>query len=94
MKKYKEPWMIMRKQLLNVDSGLPIIEFDGERTHIHNKFLEQEMRTLGIPIPHGLRGLYHGKDSIVLNDPDFQQAFQEVYYLTSMNPATFKWVEG
>ena len=93
MKRYKEHWMIMKKQLVNVNTQLPIIEFEGEETHIHNKFLEQEMRTLGIPIPHGLRGIYHGKDYVLLNDPDFQQAFQEVYYLTSMNPTTFKWME-
>lgn len=83
----------MRKQLLNVHTRQPIIEFEGSKTHIHNKFLEHEMRTLGIPIPHGLRGIYHGKDCILLDDPEFQQAFQEVYYLTSMNPTTFKWSE-
>ena len=84
----------MRRQLLNVHTKKPIVEFEGDKTLIHNKFLEHEMRTLGIPIPHGLRGLYHGKDTILLDDPDFQQAFKEIYYLTSMNPATFKWSEN
>jgi hypothetical protein len=84
----------MRKQLLNMQTGQAIVEFEGKNTLIHNKFLEQEMRTLGIMVPHGLRGIYHGKDCILLDDPDFQQAFQEIYYLTSMNPSQFRWADS
>ena len=80
----------MRK-LVNVHTQQTIVEFGSEKTLIHNKFLEQEMRSIGIPIPHGLRGVYHGKETVFLDDPDFPQAFQEVYYLTSMNPHTFQW---
>jgi hypothetical protein len=79
------------KKLVNVHTQQTIVEFTPEKTCIYSKFLEHEMQTLGIPIPHGLRGVYHGKETIFLGDPDFQQAFQEVYYLTSMNPHIFQW---
>ncbi|MCC5832766.1 MAG: hypothetical protein JJU12_06970 [Chlamydiales bacterium] len=51
------------------------------------------MRTIGIPVPHGLRGVYKGKDYVRLGDPEFQQAFKEIYYLTAMNPDKFQWLD-
>ena len=60
---------------------------------LHNKILEHEMRSIGIPIPHGLRGIYHGKDCVRLEDEEFQKAFREIYYLTVMNPEAFHWSE-
>lgn len=68
-----------------------MVEFEGKKTHIYNKFLEHEMRSIGIPVPHGLRGLYNGKDYIRLEDEEFQKAFKEIYYLTSMDPEAFQW---
>jgi hypothetical protein len=56
--------------------------------------LENEMKQIGIPVPHGLRGIYNGKDHIRLNDEDFQKAFQEIYYLTAMDHALFRWFES
>ena len=81
------------KKLVNKQTKQPIIEFEGEKTIIHNRFLEHEMRNIGIPIPHGLRGVYQGKDCIRLEDKEFQKAFQEIYYLTAMNPTLFQWLE-
>lgn len=81
------------KRLVNKATKQPIIEFEGKKTIIHNRFLEHEMRSIGIPIPHGLRGIYHGKDCIRLEDEEFQKAFQEIYYLTAMNPEQFQWSE-
>jgi hypothetical protein len=80
-------------RLINTHTSKSLIEFKGEKTIIHNRYLEQEMRTIGIPVPHGLRGVYHGKDSICLDDEDFQKAFKEIYYLTAMSPEKFHWVE-
>lgn len=84
--------MFMRR-LVNRHTNQSIVEFQENKTIFHNKFLENEMRSIGILIPHGLRGIYHGKDCIRLGDKEFQQAFREVYYLTSMNPETFEWLE-
>ncbi len=81
----------MKKQLVNTQTKQPIVEFREGNTLIHNKFLEHEMREIGIPIPHGLRGLYHGKECVRLGDTEFQKAFQEVYYLTVMDPDLFQW---
>lgn len=80
-------------KLVNKKNNQSIVEFSEEKTVFHNKFLEQEMRTLGIPIPHGLRGVFQGKDFIYLGDADFQKAFREVYYLVSMNHDQFQWLE-
>ncbi len=83
----------MRKKLINIQTNQPIVEFEKEKTVIYSKFLENEMRELGIPIPHGLRGVYHGKECVRLEDEEFQKAFKEIYYLTTMNPETFQWLE-
>ena len=83
----------MNMKLINTNTSQSLVEFQGDRTFIHNKFLENEMRTIGIPIPHGLRGVYKGKDCIRLDDPEFQQAFKEIYYLTAMNPDIFQWID-
>jgi hypothetical protein len=91
--KMKKCEFSMNKKLVNRHTHQPIIEFEGEKTLIHNKFLEHEMRSIGIPIPHGLRGVYHGKECIRLEDQEFQKAFQEIYYLTAMNPDTFQWMD-
>ncbi len=79
--------------LINRETNQPIIEFQGDKTIFHSKFLEKEMRSMGIPVPHGLRGVYHGKNCICLDDEEFQKAFKEIYYLTAMNPKTFQWRE-
>lgn len=78
-------------KLINTLNSQLLVEFRGDETLIYNKFLEQEMRTVGIAVPHGLRGLYHGKDNILLDDLDFQRAFKEVYYLMAMDHEKFRW---
>jgi hypothetical protein len=80
-------------KLINTETSQSLVEFKGEETIFHSKFLENEMRTIGISVPHGLRGVYKGKDCVRLDDPDFQKAFKEIYYLTSMNPEKFHWLD-
>jgi hypothetical protein len=85
--------MSIKKKLVNIHNNQLILEFEGDKTLIYSKFLEHEMRELGIPIPHGLRGVFHGKECVRLDDKEFQKAFKEVYYLTVMNSDTFKWLD-
>lgn len=80
-------------RLINVHTSQPLVEFDGDQTIIYNKYFSHEMRIMGISIPPGLRGVYQGKDCIRLKDAEFQKAFKEIYYLTSMNPEKFQWEE-
>jgi len=80
-------------RLVNVQTKKPLVEFIGEKTLIHNKFLEEEMKMMGIPIPDGLRGLFQGRDYVHLHEEKFQEAFKEVYYMTYMDPRLFKWEE-
>lgn len=49
------------------------------------------MRTLGIPVPPGMRALYAGKDTVVLGEQEFQKAFREIYYPTLMDQELFRW---
>jgi len=78
-------------RLINSKTKVPLVEFHGKRTVFHSKFLEKEMKTLGIPVPHGLRGIFHGKDNVFLGEEEFQLAFKEIYYLTQMDPTLFHW---
>lgn len=80
-------------KLINIQTNQPLVEFIGEKTLIHNKFLEEEMRMMGIPIPDGLRGLFEGRDYVHLYEEKFQEAFKEIYYATFMDARLFKWIE-
>lgn len=77
-------------RLIHKQTNQPIVEFKEEEVVFHNKFLEHEMRSIGILIPHGLRGIY-GKDCVRLDDEEFQKAFKEIYFLTTMDPEEFEW---
>jgi hypothetical protein len=81
------------KRLINIQTNQPVVEFQGSETIFHSKFLENEMREMGIPIPHGLRSYFQGQDCIYLGDNNFQRAFKEVYYLTIMDHNIFQWKE-
>lgn len=80
-------------RLVNVKTKKSVVEFQGDKTVFHNKYLEKEMKEMGIPIPHGLRGQYEGKDCVYLEDTTFQRAFREVYYVTSVDVRQFHWEE-
>lgn len=77
--------------LINLETGEIVIEFNENGTVFHNHLLEKEMEKMGIAIPHGLRGGYHGKDLVHLGDPDFEKAFREIYYLSYLSSKRFKW---
>ncbi len=81
-------------KLINVQTNQPIVDFQKDKVVFYSKFLEHEMHSLGIPIPHGLRSLFDGKDCIFLGDKNFQKAFKEVYFLTAMDSQLFEWREG
>ena len=78
-------------RLVNIHTHRSIVAFEDKATRIFNKFLEREMKSMGIPIPPGMRGLYEGRDVVYLGDREFQRAFKEIYYITSMDSRIFKW---
>lgn len=78
-------------RLVNKNNQQLIVEFKEGKAIFHSKFLEHEMRAMGIVIPHGLRGHYQGRDCIYLGEEQFQEAFKEVYYITCMDSTQFKW---
>ena len=78
-------------RLVNCKTHRAVLEFKEGRPVFFSKFLEHEMRQMGVAIPHGLRGIYQGKTSVTLEDTDFERAFKEIYYVTYMDPKQFKW---
>jgi hypothetical protein len=80
-------------KLVNTKTSRAILEFKEGKPCFYSKFLENEMRQIGIEIPHGLRGSYQGKTHITLDDTEFERAFKEIYYTQYMNPSQFKWQE-
>ena len=78
-------------QLINRETQQPIVEFRGKEILFFSKFLEHEMRIMGIPVPPGQRSAFNGRDCVFLDDEDFQRAFKEIYYPRAMDPATFHW---
>lgn len=78
-------------RLVNSKSRQTLVDFTTTGAVFYSKYLEEEMRRCGIPIPPGLRARFGGKDFIYLGDPDFQKAFREVFYLTAFDPGLFIW---
>ncbi|MFN0065524.1 MAG: hypothetical protein ACKVOH_04725 [Chlamydiales bacterium] len=81
------------KKLINTKTEQSIVEFTEQETKFYNRILENEMREMGIPIPHGIRGEYEGKDCVRLGDETFQRAFKEIYIPTYLNAKEFVWIE-
>jgi hypothetical protein len=80
-------------KLINIQNQQPVVEFIGDQIIFYNRFLEKEMQTLGILIPHGLRSVFQGKDCIYLGEEQFQKAFREIYCVTALDPAHFQWLD-
>ncbi len=78
-------------RLIHTRTNQPVVEFQKDETVFFSNLLKKEMELIGINIPHGLRGVYQGKACIYLEDPEFQQAFKEVYYLSYLDPSHFEW---
>ncbi len=66
------------------------VEFKEGEAIFSNPFLDQMMRETGVIIPHYLQAHYNGRKVIKKNDPGFQKAFKEIYYVR-MDTARFKW---
>jgi len=61
-----------------------------------DKYLEEAMKTTGIPIPIDKRTTYpefknKERQSIFLKDSSFGKAFYEIYFPQKMNPNNFQW---
>lgn len=78
-------------KLVNKQTKLPLVDFRESQVIFYNRFLEHEMEILGIAIPEGMRSYFNGKDYIFLGDEEFERAFKEVYYLTTIDPDVFGW---
>jgi len=78
-------------KLVNNRSGFVLIEFKNGTPLFQDRFLEAEMKERGIAIPVNRRAEYKGKDSIYPGDPQFQQAFTEIYVPLVLASNHFQW---
>lgn len=67
-------------KLVNKKTGFVVVEFTNGKTTFYDRFLEPEMREMGIPVPPQLMAEYGGKENILLDDELFEKAFREIYF--------------
>ena len=79
------------QKLINMKTGRAVVEFFSGRAIFHDRFLEEEMRQVGICIPSHMLEMFDGKSVIYLTDPLFEKAFIEVYTPFYIENALFQW---
>ena len=78
-------------KLVNSRTGFVIVEFKDGDTLFHDRFLKAEMQDSGIAIPRNRLADFNGKDTIYLGDPQFQQAFSEIYVPIVLASKQYQW---
>lgn len=79
-------------KLVNIQTGYTVVEFlDDGTVQFNDRFLEAEMKELGILIPPSLSESFEGKEFVYFGDPLFKRAFKEVYYPYSISTSIYKW---
>lgn len=82
------------KFLIEADTKELYIELKKDGHHyFKNIFLEKNMKERGVDIPRELRDEYSKKKVIFLEDPEFYQAFQKIYWENHMDHSVFIWKE-
>ncbi len=80
-------------KLVNQNTHFVVVEYQGDKTIFHDKYLEKAMSMVGIRIPDFLIENFGNQSVIKRTDDQFQKAFKEVYYPLVYNTKNFKWVE-
>lgn len=81
-------------RLVNLKTGDTLISFTaGKQPEIKNAVLAGTLRSFGIAIPLYLRPQYGNRLHVLMEDPDFERAFKEVYYTHCMDRDLFQWIE-
>jgi hypothetical protein len=78
-------------KLINTKTGFVVIEFKQGKVEFHDRFLEAEMKETGILIPPALSHGFEGKEVVYFGDPQFEQAFVEVYYPLCIANSVYQW---
>jgi hypothetical protein len=78
-------------KLVNNRTGFVVVEFKNGTPIFHDRFLEAEMNEKGIAIPSNHRAEFFGKDTIYPDDPQFQQAFSEIYVPLTIASYHYQW---
>jgi hypothetical protein len=81
-------------KLVNTRNGFVIVEFKNGSPQFHDRFLEAEMKESGIAIPAKRRDDFKGKDTIYFDDPQFQQAFTEIYVPLVLASKQYEWQDS
>lgn len=78
-------------KLVNMKTGLIVVEFKEGKVEFHDRFLEAEMRETGILIPPMMGQNFENKEVVFLGDPLFEKAFIEVYYPLCIANNIYQW---
>ena len=77
-------------KLINTKTGYIVVEFQQGKVHFNDRFLEAEMKETGIFIPPSHTSEY-GKETIFLEDVQFERAFKEIYYPLCIANLRYRW---
>ena len=77
--------------LINEETGQVVVTFKNGSAHFNNRFLEEEMKEIGIPIPFLSAPDFEDRQVIYLQDPLFEKAFIEVYCPSFLNDSIYQW---
>ncbi len=78
-------------KLVNNRNGFVIVEFKNGTPLFHDRFLEAEMKESGVAIPNNRINEFIGKITIFPDDPQFQQAFTEIYVPLTIASSNYQW---
>lgn len=79
-------------KLINTRTGEPLVTMEKDvPIQFHHPMLANEMEKFGVDIPVYLQPQFHDKTRVLMDDPDFERAFREVYYTHCMDRDLYKW---
>lgn len=78
-------------KLFNTKTHFVVMEFKDHLPIFYDRFLEVEMKDLGITIHPILRKEFKGKEKVYPTDSLFKKAFLEIYYPMHLASPDYQW---
>jgi hypothetical protein len=82
---------VISMKLVNIKTGFVVVEFEEGKAYFGDPFLREQMKDRGIFIPPSYREAFAGKEYIKLDEPEFQTAFEKIYYLFTIDNSVYQW---
>jgi hypothetical protein len=79
-------------KLINLNTGEVFLHAEpGSTPEFTQSHMNDAMSKFGLIIPVGLQEKYNGKTRVYLDEPEFLEAFRELYFEHEMKPNGFAW---